>query len=236
MYMIDGILLIDKQEGITSFDVIRKLKRVLEKGQKIGHAGTLDPFATGLLVILLGRATKLMNTFHTFEKEYFVKGELGFETDTQDITGKKILEGKHVVPSLEEIEGCIRENLLGNILQIPPIYSAKKVDGMRAYDIARKGGNVDLKAKEIFVSKFDVVSYEYPALSCSIVCSTGTYVRTLIKDLGERLGTYATASVLRRVSIGEFNVEMAIKSQDIETSGIENISKRVIDISKVKST
>lgn len=125
--MIDGILLIDKQEGITSYDVIRKLKWVFEKGQKIGHAGTLDPFATGLLIVLLGRATKLMNTFHTFEKEYLVDAQLGFCTDTQDITGKVIERNENIRPSLEDIARVIKKNLLGNISQTPPMYSAKRL-------------------------------------------------------------------------------------------------------------
>ncbi len=233
--MIDGILLIDKQEGITSYDVIRKLKWVFEKGQKIGHAGTLDPFATGLLIVLLGRATKLMNTFHTFEKEYLVDAQLGFCTDTQDITGKVIERNENIRPSLEDIARVIKKNLLGNISQTPPMYSAKKIDGKRAYEIARKGGSVELKAKDITVSKYEVVKYEYPYISCNIVCSTGTYIRTLIDDLGKKVGSYATATALRRVNIGDYNVNDALNSQKIPTLSEEEILKYVIDISKVKN-
>lgn len=234
--MIDGILLIDKQEGITSYDVIRKLKRVFGKEQKIGHAGTLDPFATGLLIVLLGKATKLMDSFHTLEKEYLVDAQFGFYTDTQDITGKVIERNDSVKPSLEEIEGVIKEKLLGEISQIPPMYSAKKVEGKRAYEIARKGESVTLRAKDITVSKYDVIRYEYPNISCEIVCSTGTYVRTLIHDLGTHTGAYATATALRRVNIGNYKVKEAFKSEKISTVlEDEEILKSVIDISKVKN-
>lgn len=233
--MIDGILLIDKQEGITSYDVIRKLKWVFEKGQKIGHAGTLDPFATGLLIVLLGRATKLMNTFHTFEKEYLVDAQLGFCTDTQDITGKVVERNESIKPSLEDIEGVIKKELLGDISQTPPMYSAKKVDGKKAYEIAREGRTVELQARDITVSKYDVVKYEYPYISCNVLCSTGTYIRTLIDDLGKKLGSYATATTLRRVNIGDYNVKDALSSQKISTLSEEEILKYVIDISKVRS-
>ena len=233
--MIDGILLIDKQEGITSYDVIRKLKRVLEKGQKIGHAGTLDPFATGLLIILLGKATKLMNTFHTFEKGYLVDAQLGFFTDTQDITGKVVERNESIKPSLEDIEGVIKERLLGEISQTPPMYSAKKVNGKKAYEIAREGGSVTLKSKDITVSKYEVIKYEYPYISCSILCSTGTYVRTLIHDLGKEVGSYATATTLRRVNIGDYNVKDALSSEKISTLLEGEILKYVIDISKVRN-
>lgn len=229
--MIDGILLVDKEVGITSYDVIRRLKKSFVSKEKIGHAGTLDPFASGLLVILLGKATKKMNVFHTYEKEYEVEAELGFSTDTQDIEGKKVLiNDTKCRPSLKEIQTIIESNLLGNILQMPPIYSAKKVNGRNAYSLAREGKKVELKPKEIFVSQFEVYEYEYPTIKCKIKCSTGTYVRTLIHDLGMMLGIYATAKNLRRLSIGSFNVNEAVKSTDINMLNVQNILKRVINV------
>jgi tRNA pseudouridine55 synthase len=231
--MIDGILLIDKEEGITSYDVIRKLKKVLERGQKIGHAGTLDPFATGLLVILLGRATKLMDTFHTLDKEYEVTAKLGYATDTQDVTGKVINENSTVKPTKEDIDLAIKDSLLGNIVQIPPMYSAKKVDGKRSYDLAREGKSVVLAGKEVTIREFSVLSYVYPNITCRVLCSTGTYVRTLINDLGIKVGTFATATELRRISIGGFNLNSSFPSSNISEENIESMLGSVIDISKV---
>ncbi len=229
--MIDGILLVDKEVGITSFDVIRRLKKVIQEKIKIGHAGTLDPFASGLLVILLGKGTKLMNTFHTYEKVYEVEALLGFSTDTQDIQGKEVEKDlKGIKPSKEEIVEVIERELLGDILQKPPMYSAKRVKGERAYSLARRGEYVDLEPKQISVSQFEVYEYEYPTLKCKIKCSTGTYIRTLVHDLGTKLGTYATSKNLRRISIGSFNVNEAIKSDELLELGKENILRRVINV------
>jgi len=227
--MIDGILLIDKQKGITSFDVIRKVKRILGREQKIGHAGTLDPLASGLLILLLGKATKLMNTFHTYEKEYEVVGQLGFATETQDMEGKIVhKDEKGIKPSMEEIKKTVEENFLGNISQTPPNYSAKKIHGQKAYDLARKGLDFTIEKKDIFVSQFEVYEYVFPILKCKIKCSTGTYIRTLINDLGIKLDTYATVLDLRRVSIGDFNVVEAMSSTSLLEK--EEIQRRVINI------
>jgi len=229
--MIDGILIIDKESGITSYDVIRKLKRIFDKGQKIGHAGTLDPFATGLFIILLGKATKMMNTFHTYEKTYLVEGELGYCTDTQDREGKVIKKDEtKITPSRDEIETIIEENFIGDITQIPPSYSAKKVEGKKAYDLAREGKELELKPVNISISQFEVYEYEYPMLKCKIKCSAGTYIRTLIYDLGIKLGTYATTKELRRITIGSFDVKEAVLSKDITDENKENILRRVINI------
>ncbi len=229
--MIDGILIVDKELGITSYDVIRKLKRILDRGQKIGHAGTLDPLASGLLIVLLGKATKMMNTFHSYEKVYEVTAQLGFCTDTQDMEGKILTKDEsNRKPSRDEMEKIIEDNFMGDISQIPPIYSAKKVDGRKAYDLAREGKEVELKPVNIFLSQFEVYEYEYPMFKCKIKCSTGTYIRTLIHDLGIKLGTYATTKELRRVTIGSFDVKEAVLSQDITDENRENILRRVIKI------
>ncbi len=229
--MIDGILLINKEKDITSYDVIRKLKKILHKKQKIGHAGTLDPFATGLLVILLGRGTKLMERFHTLDKEYIVKAEFGYSTDTQDVTGEILekSEGEFNI-SKEDIEEKIKSKFLGNIIQTPPMYSAKKVNGEKAYDIARKGETVELKEKEIHVKIFELLEYDYPRVTFRILCGTGTYIRTLVNDLGNELGCYATAVELCREKIGPFSLDMAISSQSIE----EDILKAVITLDNIK--
>ena len=228
--MIDGILVIDKQEGITSYTVINKLKKVLPRGQKIGHAGTLDPFATGVLPILLGKATKLMNRIHEFEKEYLVTAEFGFMTDTQDCTGEKIENDKNPIPLEKEvIKNIVKENFIGYISQLPPRYSPKKVDGVPAYDLARERKDFKLTPKNISVQEFQIVNYNWPKVKFRIVCSTGTYIRTLINDLGIKLGTYATAIELQRTKVGPFKLESSIPSKDIQ----EDIDGSIISIDKV---
>ena len=214
--MIDGILLINKEAGITSYDVIRRLKGVLPKGQKIGHAGTLDPFATGLLIILLGKCTKSMDSILALDKEYIVKAEFGYSTDTQDGTGRKINEVNELnsIPQ-GRIEEEIKKNFLGNILQLPPQFSAKKVKGKKAYEYARKGEKVKLKPRDIMIKKFDTVKYSWPIVDFKIVCSSGTYVRTLINDLGLNLKTFATAVELKRTKIGEFDLKNSLDFADI---------------------
>ncbi len=219
--MINGILLINKQKGITSYDVIRKLKRVLGKDQKIGHAGTLDPFATGLLIILLGKYTKKMETILEMEKEYLVKAEFGYATDTQDVTGRKVKQVREFKQmGKEHIQEVVDKNFVGTILQTPPQFSAKKVKGKKAYEYARKGQEVDLPAKEVTIKSFEIVNYDWPHVQFNIICSSGTYIRTLINDLGDIVGTYATAVELERVRIGEYTLDEAIDSTTIndETS------------------
>ena len=214
--MIDGILLINKQVGITSYDVIRKLKRVLPKGQKIGHAGTLDPFATGLLIILLGKYTKKMTEILEMEKEYVVKAELGYSTDTQDVTGRKTMEVANIKYVKEsKIRNLVEENFLGEIKQVPPQFSAKKIKGKKAYEFAREGEEVKLKPNLVTVKKFEIINYNWPIVSFKIICSSGTYVRTLVNDLGELLGTYATAMELKRTRIGEYTLKDVLKSEEI---------------------
>ena len=231
----DGLILIDKEKDITSYDVIRKLKKLLPRKYKIGHAGTLDPFATGLLIVMLGKATKLMDDIHKLEKTYEGKAEFGFATDTQDITGERIKEidvSENI--SKEQINECIKDNFIGKIFQLPPIYSAKKVKGQKAYDLARKGQEVILKPKEIEVKNFEIVKYEWPYVKFTITCSTGTYVRTLIDDLGKSLGSLATAVELRRISIGSLDLEKSVKSDEILKESF-HIEDQYLELDKVKN-
>jgi len=225
--MIDGILLINKEVGITSYDVIRRLKKILPKGQKIGHAGTLDPFASGLLILLLGKYTKRMNDILQMEKEYLVKAEFGYSTDTQDITGE-IVERKGIGNPLEEktIKEIIKKNFIGKILQIPPQFSAKKVHGRKAYEYARKHQEITLAPKEIFVKSFKLEEYDWPYVTCRIVCSSGTYIRTLINDLGKESRYLATAIELKRVRIGKFILNDAIHSEDL----VEGVKLNLINM------
>ncbi len=215
--MIDGILLIDKEKDLTSYDVVRKLKRILPKGQKIGHGGTLDPFATGLLIMLLGKSTKQMQNILGMEKEYLVQAEFGYATDTQDVTGEKTNISKDLKKiSKEQIQKTVEKNFLGTVLQTPPQFSAKKIKGKKAYEYARKKQWVELESKKIDVKKFDVVDYDWPVISFSVVCSSGTYIRTLIHDLGRKLRSYSTAINLKRIRIGKQTLEEAIDSEHID--------------------
>jgi tRNA pseudouridine55 synthase len=219
--MIDGILIINKQKDITSYDVIRKLKKYLPEGQKIGHAGSLDPFATGVLIILLGKATKKMQSILDLRKVYRVKAQLGYSTDTQDITGEILEKGE--INNDVDIEDLIEEKFIGKILQTPPQYSAKKINGKKAYELARKKISFELKPKEIEVYRFEVLSHNEDILEFEIECSSGTYIRTLVHDLGKLIGSYATAIELTRTSIGSFSIEDAINSQDINEDVVSSI-------------
>jgi tRNA pseudouridine55 synthase len=227
--MIDGILLVDKGASMTSYDVIRRVKKYFPKGQKIGHAGTLDPFATGLLILLFGKGTKLMTKFLTMEKEYLVKAEFGYETDTQDRTGEVINSSEASRIRRGIISREIKKNFLGDIEQTPPIFSAKKIEGKKAYELARKGEDVKLSKKRISVSEFKIIKYNWPFCEFRIRCSSGTYVRTLINDLGKELGTFATAVELRRSKIGSFDVKYSIPVKDFS----EYVKEAVIPLDKL---
>ncbi|MCK9368363.1 tRNA pseudouridine(55) synthase TruB [Candidatus Dojkabacteria bacterium] len=210
--VLNEILLVDKPEGMTSYDVIRKIKSRYPKKTKIGHCGTLDSFATGLLILLIGKATKRQDEFHKLNKVYQTTAVFGFETDTQDITGKEInRDGDLRSISKEEIEKKINEKFIGKIFQIPPSYSAKKIDGVRAYKLAREGKEVELNPNSIEIFSFKILSYNFPEVTFEVECAGGTYIRSLINDLGKGLGTFATCKTLRRISIGEYNVKDAIK-------------------------
>lgn len=209
----DGILLIDKNEGETSFDVVRRLKKTL-KTKKIGHAGTLDPFATGLLIILLGQGTKLSPFLMSGEKRYRATICLGVETDTQDPEGHIIRT--RPVPELKP--GVIKEVALrftGEIEQIPPTFSAVSYRGKRAYKLARKGIKVELKKRKVKIRSLRIISVDLPEVTMDITCSGGTYIRSLAADIGKALRTGAHLSALRRLSSGPFEVKDALDSKKI---------------------
>jgi len=205
-----GAWLIDKPEDWTSHDVIAKL-RGLSKIKAIGHTGTLDPFATGLLICLTGKATKLVDYFHDFPKTYLAEIKLGCVSDTYDRTGK--IENKNI--DLEITEDKIKKTLmtfLGKQQQLPPMFSAKKIDGRKLYQLARQGQEVERQPSQIEIFKIDPVSFkaDEQLLTLRIVCSTGTYIRSLTNDLGQKLGLGAVLWQLRRENIGPFSVTEAI--------------------------
>ena len=209
----NGILLIDKQPDWTSNDVVAKLKGILHQ-RRIGHSGTLDPMATGLLVVFVGRATRAVEFAEGHDKRYIAGLRLGITTDTQDITGT-VLEEKNVTVTREELEkalACFR----GEIQQIPPMYSAIKHNGQRLCDIARKGGEVERKPRSITIHDLRVIDGQEGDWLLDIRCSKGTYVRTLGHDLGQALGCGGCMSSLRRVEAGQFSVDQAVTLSQVQ--------------------
>ena len=198
---LNGWIFIDKPPDISSFDVIKIVKKIL-KINKLGHSGTLDPFATGVLAIALGEATKSIKYFNS-KKTYDFDITFGESKDTDDIKGKTI-KSSDLIPNLEEIKKVLPE-FLGQIEQIPPKFSAVKVNGVRAYKLARREKNFDLKAKKILIHSIDCFDNKKKhTFSFLMSCSSGTYVRSFARDLAKRLNTYAYVSKLRRTEIGKF--------------------------------
>ena len=203
----NGILLIDKEPGWTSSDVVVKLKGILRE-RRIGHAGTLDPMATGLLTVFVGRATRAVQFAEHDAKRYLASLRLGVTTDTQDITGN-ILETKPVQITEEELENVLRE-FRGEIEQIPPMYSAVQVGGRRLYDIARKGGTIECAPRPVTIHELKLLGREGEDWLLDVRCSKGTYIRTLCHDIGQRLGCGGCMSALRRTEAGGFSVSGAV--------------------------
>jgi tRNA pseudouridine55 synthase len=196
------LLLVDKPAGMTSHDVVQQVRRIYGE-RSIGHLGTLDPFATGLLVLLLGRATRLANFLDMEPKVYNATIQFGAETDTDDSTGTIIRNAS--APTEAAIRSAVR-SLTGTISQVPPAYSAKSVDGTRAYDAARRGEPLDLKSVDVTVHSWEIQGVAGDALSATVTCSGGTYIRALARDLGRLTSSAAHLSALRRTRVGAFDV------------------------------
>jgi tRNA pseudouridine55 synthase len=215
----DGILLIDKPMGWTSFDVVAKIRgtrRAAFKAQgiaptkrqlRVGHAGTLDPFATGLLIILLGDATKRSDEFLKQDKTYEATVTLGATSSTGDLEGD-ITPVSDAKPNDEAIQATL-SRFTGPITQIPPAYSAIKINGQRAYKLARKGQDIEIPSRQVTIHALEVLSYEYPELKIRTHVSSGTYIRSLAQDIGEALGTGAYCNELRRTQIGDMDITQA---------------------------
>lgn len=203
-----AILLIDKPSGWTSFDAVHKIRNIT-KAKKVGHCGTLDPFATGLLIVCTGKATKNVDEFSGLPKTYLCEFELGKMTDTMDCEGKIISESDVGSHTLESLQAATAE-FIGEIDQMPPAFSAIKVNGVAAYKLARKGHSPELKSRKVSVFSFDILSYLAPILSTRIYCSKGTYVRALARDFGNKLGCGAYVKSLKRESIGSFSLSNAL--------------------------
>ncbi len=208
----NGILLIDKEQGWTSSDVVVKLKGILHE-RRIGHAGTLDPMATGLLTVFVGRATRAVSFADGSSKRYLAALRLGIETDTQDITGTAV--NTAAVSATEQDLRRVFPDFLGEQMQVPPMYSAVRVKGKHLYEIARKGVEVERAARPITIHELELLGRQGDDYLLSITCSKGTYIRTLCHDIGRALGCGACMSALRRTQVGTFSVEDALTIAEV---------------------
>lgn len=219
--MTDGVLLVDKPAGMTSFGVVARVRRVLSRAAgkkvKVGHTGTLDPFATGLMIIVVGKECKRAGTYTKLDKVYEAVFTLGQESSTGDPEGE-LTAISNAEPSREDITKVLAQ-FTGDIRQRPPIFSAIKIDGQRAYKLARNGEEIEMPERTVKVFSLELLDYTYPGLRVKTHVSSGTYIRSLAVDIGKALGTGAYCRELRRVSIAQWNVADAHNLSDL---GIEN--------------
>lgn len=237
-----GFCILNKPIGITSFDAIKKTKQVLREKEniiekRIGHVGTLDPFANGVLILAFGRYTKLFFLFDDLPKEYIAVGVFGESRDTDDIEGNIIKKSnKNNELTFDELKNIIETNFKGNILQKPPIYSAKKINGKRAYDLARENKSFELKSVNVCINNIELLEYNYPYFKIKTSVSKGTYIRSIIRDIGEITENLAYTKELSRISIGNYNINMASNIEDLNSNSIlsffdmfNNFDKKVIE-------
>lgn len=211
------ILLVDKPAGMSSFGVVARVRRVLSeaagKKVKVGHTGTLDPFATGLLILLTGKGTKRSNEFLKLDKWYEATVRLGATSTTGDIEGE-ILENEVNAPNSSAVQDVVKQ-FLGEIEQRVPIYSAVKIDGERAYKLARKGKEVEMPVRKVSIYALEILDYKWPELKIRCHVSSGTYIRTLGEDIGKALGVGGYLTALRRTQVGEYKVDDAKTLEDL---------------------
>lgn len=215
-----GLLLIDKPEGITSFGAVARIKR-LAGVKRVGHTGTLDPMATGVLPVLIGRPTVLCDCLLEADKEYIAQIQLGVTTDTLDRTGT-VLKTSPVSVSKERLQKVL-QGFLGKSMQLPPMYSALKKDGVRLYELARNGQEVERRPREIEIKELELLHFENGLFSVRVACSKGTYIRSLAADIGERLATGAVLTGLRRTKTAGFSVGDCIPLEQITADNISSL-------------
>jgi tRNA pseudouridine55 synthase len=225
----EGILLVDKPSGITSHDIVDRLRRKL-KMKKIGHAGTLDPLATGLMIMLIGKATKVSQFLISLDKAYEGTFKLGVETDSQDSDGE-VVETKDLPENLsEEIIGEAMKEFLGDQYQTPPMFSAKKINGVPLYKMARKGKTVEREPRVIRINELSLQGWNSPEGRFFMDCSKGTYVRTVFHDLGQKLDCGGHLTSLRRTKINDFSIEGVPTLEEIETMGTGEFQSLLIPV------
>jgi tRNA pseudouridine55 synthase len=228
---LDGALLVDKPPGPTSHDVVEVVRRKFGI-QKAGHCGTLDPNASGLLMLVLGRATKLSDKFIASDKEYAGSIKFGETTDSYDADGKVVANAPVPPLSLEQLNEMAKA-FLGDQLQVPPMVSAIKQNGVPLYKLARKGVEVERKPRLIHIYKFRFVSYQEPFGHFEILCTKGTYVRSMAHELGQKAGCGARLESLRRTAVGQFNVAQATPFDQLTSFSIDDLKKQVIPFLKL---
>ncbi len=227
--MMNGFFFVDKQKGDTSFDVVKDIRRATST-KKVGHSGTLDPLATGLLIVAVGEGTKFLEYMIACDKEYEVVARFGAVSDTFDADGR-ITECDSSSDSVEsdlirtKILKIIKDNFLGNISQIPPKYSALKIAGRRACDIMRAGGEVEMKTRQVKIYNFEIMEFNWPFVKFRVNCGSGTYIRSLVHDLGQKLGCGAYVQELRRTKVGKFDLD----DVSDEIICLEDVGSKVFD-------
>ena len=222
--MISGILNVNKEVGISSNKCVGLVKKALNT-KKVGHTGTLDLEADGVLPIVIGKATRVSDFLMDEKKEYITEAIFGSRTDTLDWSGQVVEESNKIFTKDELISEM--ENFTGQIIQIPPMYSAIKINGTKMYDLARKGIEVERKTRKVTIYDFKLIDFDFPKATFKIKCSKGTYIRTLIDDLGEALGSFAYVNKLTRSKVGDFVIEEAISSADLLEMDKDLILKRI---------
>jgi tRNA pseudouridine55 synthase len=219
--MLSGILNLDKPPGLSSAAALNRIKPLLPRGVKIGHAGTLDPFATGVLIVLIGKATRQCEPLMDQPKSYDTTIRLGATTPTDDPTAEPTPTEGATAPSNNQISQAVQQ-FIGTIQQRPPAFSAMKIGGRRAYDLARKGKPVDLAERPVRVDAIQILSYHWPDLRLTIDCGRGTYIRSIARDLGQSLHVGGYLSALRRTKVGPFLAADAIPLDDIKADNLES--------------
>jgi len=218
--MMEGIIIVNKSGGMTSHDVVAKVRKRF-KMRRVGHAGTLDPLATGVLVLLLGKATKLFEKFVSFDKAYRATLILGTSTTSADTEGEIIQQLPYQDITREQVEDAFKE-FTGDIEQVPPMVSAVKVGGRKLYQLARKGIEIERKPRQIRIDSLEIKSFQPPEVKFSLECSKGTYVRQIAEDVGKYLGCGACISQIQRTKVGQFNISEAVNIEDLNESHIRD--------------
>lgn len=216
--LVSGVLIVNKHEGVTSHKIISSCRKLYDTRQ-VGHTGTLDPMATGVLPVLIGRAVKASDYLMMYDKEYVAEMKLGITTDTEDVTGE-ILTRNENIPSEEEVLAAC-ESFVGKIMQVPPMYSALKVGGRKLVDIAREGGEVEREAREVEIYSLSAEKVSDDTYRMRVACSKGTYIRTLCADIGKKLGCGAAMASLVRTRTGNFTLEDAVTVEELDNMTFE---------------
>jgi tRNA pseudouridine55 synthase len=229
-----GILNVDKPPGVSSARVVSQVKRLLPKGTKIGHAGTLDPFATGVLLLLIGKATKQCELLMNAPKRYEATIRFGATTETEDPETPEqpwpAKDASAAPPTREQVEAALNA-FVGEIMQRPPAYSAMKVGGRRAYDLARKGHTVELQPRRVTVYAIELLDYAWPAATVLVDCGRGTYIRSIARDLGEALDVGGYLTALRRARVGDFEAANGASPELLRGMSLEDLAARLAPIS-----